>query len=375
MNQQRNQFKFNICRTFSAAKPKWLEFENRAELYVFQSYDWISYNYQKTDSLYLSSPCIVQVQQCDRETVMILPLCIRQTAGVRVLTWLGNELSDYHAPLIHRHFSRLIDKSQFLSLWKQLLKVVPEFDAIDFRKQPQYIGRQQNPLLFIAGVEAHQYNYFCFLPQDWEQFSKRQFTSKFRADCKRRLKRLQEKGRVSFEVFTPGAKADALLRQLIEQKQQRYLETGVYNILQHVEYRDLLLNAYHEKQSLAKMIHLSAILVNDGVIAMHWGVIFRQRFYHLMPSIDREWNQFAPGRLLLEHLYQWCFGQGIAVFDFTIGDEPYKAVWSNQKLPLFRNIRAFTLKGRCYVLLERLKDFVRSRPTLHRLINLLRNRW
>ena len=48
-----------------------------------------------------------------------------------------------------------------------------------------------------------------------------------------------------------------------------------------------------------------------------------------MPSDDAAWGKLSPGRLLLDGLVEWSFLQGLRNFDFTIGDEPYKFVFSN----------------------------------------------
>ena len=48
-----------------------------------------------------------------------------------------------------------------------------------------------------------------------------------------------------------------------------------------------------------------------------------------MPSYDAAWDRLSPGRLLLDHLIEWSFCQGLGEFDFTIGDEPYKATFCN----------------------------------------------
>ena len=59
-----------------------------------------------------------------------------------------------------------------------------------------------------------------------------------------------------------------------------------------------------------------------------------------MPSYDPAWGKASPGRLLLEHLIECSFREGLRAFDFTIGDEPYKASFCNVSDELYRRMTA-----------------------------------
>jgi CelD/BcsL family acetyltransferase involved in cellulose biosynthesis len=68
-----------------------------------------------------------------------------------------------------------------------------------------------------------------------------------------------------------------------------------------------------------------------------------------MPAYEGgTWSRYSPGRLLLEHLFEWCFANEIEVFDFGIGDEPYKLEFYDQILALYQRILPVTLPGYAY---------------------------
>ena len=72
-------------------------------------------------------------------------------------------------------------------------------------------------------------------------------------------------------------------------------------------------------------IHVSSIEINSEPITYHWGVVFKDTFYHLIPTIlDNKYYKFSPGRILLFELIKWSFDNGLKKLDFTIGDESYK---------------------------------------------------
>ena len=73
------------------------------------------------------------------------------------------------------------------------------------------------------------------------------------------------------------------------------------------------------------------IVDDEKILSVHWGVVYKNIFYHLMPSISQnEFMKYAPGRLLLFNLIQWSIDNKIYKFDFTIGDEGYKRDWTKE---------------------------------------------
>jgi CelD/BcsL family acetyltransferase involved in cellulose biosynthesis len=103
-------------------------------------------------------------------------------------------------------------------------------------------------------------------------------------------------------------------------------------------------------------VHLSALLLDDKVLAAHWGYVAADRFYHLMPAHETgEWLAYAPGRLLNEWLLEWSIGRGLKFFDFGIGDEPYKFDYCDVHVPLYDALLPVSAKGRLYAGMQRLK--------------------
>ena len=96
-----------------------------------------------------------------------------------------------------------------------------------------------------------------------------------------------------------------------------------------------------------------------------------------MPSHDGEnFKNFSPGRLLLENLIKWSIEKGIRVFDFTIGDEDYKKVWTNSVITLSVSVNPVTIKGVIYSLFLKLKHKIKKmtlvRNITKKIYNLLR---
>ena len=88
------------------------------------------------------------------------------------------------------------------------------------------------------------------------------------------------------------------------------------------------------------LVHVAALVLDEQALATHWGCVHNGRFVYLMPSYDAAWGKLSPGRLLLDHLVEWSFLQGLREFDFTIGDEPYKFTSATPAMALYRRVAA-----------------------------------
>ena len=110
-------------------------------------------------------------------------------------------------------------------------------------------------------------------------------------------------------------------------------------------------------------LHISSLNLNEKILSVHWGVIYKNIFYHLMPSISQnEFMKHAPGRLLLFNLIEWSIDNKIYKFDFTIGDESYKRDWTKENNFLYDYLESNKLKiYPVYLFLKiRLKNFLKK---------------
>jgi CelD/BcsL family acetyltransferase involved in cellulose biosynthesis len=83
-----------------------------------------------------------------------------------------------------------------------------------------------------------------------------------------------------------------------------------------------------------------------------------------------------PGSLLTRKLLEWACGTELRVFDFGVGDEPYKDRWCDSTLPLWDHLAPVTLSGRAYVAqmsaMRSAKRIVDSSPALSRVVPIIK---
>jgi CelD/BcsL family acetyltransferase involved in cellulose biosynthesis len=301
-------------------------------------------------------PFFVAILDREDHPLALLPLSIETHHEMRFLTFLSGYLSDYNAPILYPAVRNWHNNEASL-VWRSLLAVLPPFDIAIFDKQPDRVGELRNPLVHLGAMPFPSSGHATTLLGTWDDFAATRIPHY--KDSQRQRRRLGELGQIKFEIARTIPQRDTFMAALIRQKTRRLLEMSVSTTkFNDAGNRNFLLEATR-RFFLSGPVHLSALKLDDTIIAAHWGYSTASRFYYLVPSYESgTWRRYSPGRLLLEHLLQWSFSEGIRVFDFGIGDEKYKGYYEDTLMPLHVIMLPVTEKGRFWA-----KSFLGDDPS------------
>ena len=349
----------HIYRTFDTMlEDIWRSLEEDCDHFVFQSYEWLAH-WQRTvgQHSYGIEPTVVVVSDL-RRPLALFPFGIRRMGGVKVLEFLGGEQNDYNIPLILPEVS---EPDQFRVLWNLILDRLPSHDVRYFTRMPQQLSDVQNPILCVVPSFCEGFSYAATLPDSWETF-RQKLPAKFQKDNARMIRRLSEMGRLEFVVANTTSEFSSMVETMLAQKERQYKETGARNIFSDINTRSF----YRELGSaIVKKgdTHMSALILNGDILADHLGMVYRDRFYYLLPSFARgAWEKFSPGRLLLEDLVQWAISNHLRTFDFTCGGESYKKMWCDVETPFYRSVQPLTMRGHIHAQKQGLILWVKTNP-------------
>jgi len=170
--------------------------------------------------------------------------------------------------------------------------------------------------------------------------------TKFRANLRRRRKRLAEVGevtveRLSGEAFQESHLEEALALESRGWKGQQGSAAGL-SAGAHGFHRDLFREPAHHRGLV-----LYRLQVSGKTIAFHYGIDLNRVFSLVMTSYDESFGEFSPGHLLTEEVLKDCAARGIRRFDFLGCDLPWKLEWTSLSRPhhwlfIFRD----SLRGR-----------------------------
>lgn len=361
----------------------WRAAERRLACYAFQSFEWMR-SWQDTCGVAeRMTPAITVISESSGCVVMLLPLGISRTRRMRELSFLGGNVTDYNAPLIDPAFAGRLDSAAVASLWRRITTALPRHDVVRLLRMPATIDGPDgaavpNPFAVLPSAAPAGAARSVRLPSSHEQFRK-SLKPRFVAANKNRLRRLAEIAPVSLQVAQDAAGMQDVLAALIRQKSRRWHETAAKDWFAVAHFHDFY-TAMSARRPADGQLHASMLRVGDTVVAVHWGLVWRRRFYYLMIGWEAgDWRRFSPGRLLTDRLIEVAIADGLATFDFTIGDEPYKQDWTDTILPLFACVRAATLPGHIALAVEATLGFLHTRARrvlwLRQIVVRSRRRW
>jgi CelD/BcsL family acetyltransferase involved in cellulose biosynthesis len=336
----------------ASAEQDWRAFEQVADCTPFQTFTWLSAWDRHVGQPDGIRPAIV-IGRRDGEVAFLLPLAVEPGRFARRLTFLGQELCDYNAPLLAPGFTGALGADEFAALWRQvrdLLQADPRLrhDTVELAKMPDRVGAQANPLVGLDVMLNPSGAYQAGLSTDWETFYSAKRSSATRRRDRTKTKRLSEMGEVRF-VTPEAADTPQTLDTLIHQKSRAFARMGVPDLFArpgHVAF-------FREIAASRDFVHISRLDVGATQAAVNLGLTFRDCYYHILASYDDgEVSRFGPGAAHLRELLHHAIDRGLARFDFTIGDEPYKRDWCDAEQKLYDHVSAATWRGRPSALLS-----------------------
>jgi CelD/BcsL family acetyltransferase involved in cellulose biosynthesis len=319
----------------------WKNFEKNSINYCFQNYYWLKHWYDINLIRNKIKSYIVFVYRGE-ELIMILPLCVRTFFGVKILSWLGGNQADYMCPLVVSGLK--FEKNEFLVLWRDILVSVKYFDFIFFNKQPSFIKDIENPFVHYLSSYKSSSAYSLILNNNFVH--KKEKYSSSNNDINVQIVK-DEKFRIKY------------IKRILEEKIVRLKEKKLRNPFDDNNIKFYL--EFCEKDFTHGKEHISYLFIKNIEASGHWGVVYKNDFYYLLPVIfNTEFLKMSPGKILIKYLINWAAINQIQVFDFSVGNEDYKKNYSNSTLLLYDYCYCKNLKGLFHFVFYLIKKVIKS---------------
>ncbi|HZD92047.1 MAG TPA: GNAT family N-acetyltransferase [Pseudolabrys sp.] len=335
----------DVYDDLGAVEDVWRAFERLADGTAFQTFEWLSTWQQHIGAREGVRPAVVIGRDDDGAVLFLLPLAMTRRRYGRVLSFLGSELCDYNAPLLAPDFARrLADPMPLLQRVLNTLRARCGYDVVFFEKMPETVGAQANPFLKLSVMLHPSGSYQTRLGDDWDAFYREKRSTSTRQRDRGKRKKLGKFGAIG--IVHPDTDADILatLDVLMAQKGKAFERMGVADMFAKPGYRDFY-RAMATGPATRALTHVSRLQVGDEMAAVNLGLTFRDRYYYVLASYgDGEMSRFGPGAAHLRDLMEYAIGRGFGVFDFTVGDEPYKREWCGES-PLYDHIAGANARG------------------------------
>lgn len=264
--------------------------------------------------------CIAELNN----TILFLPLVLWQknwkNCFQKVIIPVGYSDYDYHDPII---IGDLTDQ-QWNLFWEQLpiqLKQKCTYDKIGIngiRLKCNGMKREDDTAPF-SNIGIFENSNILL----------KSLSTSLRGDINRQVRRLEEKGDLSYFKYNSDTLIEALasLPEFLEKHQARWP-----NAYKAPEFHFNLINDGIKSGA----VHFSEFRLNNKPISWHLGFEWNRRFYYYMPAIDPNFANYSPGKLHIFKLIEEAIENKLVVFDYLRGDESYKSGWAKEQSLLYQ---------------------------------------
>lgn len=373
-----DEFELSIVRDLSTVREAWLAFEKTAACTPFQTYQWMHAWQVAVGDRHAVSPLIVIGYHCT-SLAFILPLAIEQRCGARCLVWFGHELADYNGPLIHPDMVNRLPAGFAADILRRVRYLVPGIDYACLAKQPETLCGRPNPFAGFRSVPFTCGAHSSTLTDNWENFSlSHRSVRSLRRLCDKERK-VAKRGDLVYEAVTSPAERRRLMDWLVTWKVAQLTARG-----ERVPFVDAAARRFMRELIRATTddprFRLYAMKVGGHAIALAFCLVAQDRLiYYLCAYEEGEMSRFSPGLLLLTHIFKTAIDEGLEVFDFSNGDEDYKAHWIDRSELIFVSLVPFTLRGRIAAAFDRTEleavRWIKRHPRLRTIARWLVKLW
>lgn len=313
---------------FLELEDEWDGLEQRSGAHIFQNHRFVR-SWVETVGRRANVRLAIVLCRENGTLRAVFPCCIVRRMGIPNLTWLGGFNVDYGDIIFD--FASSLRLADFLDHAFALLKKRTGLHAcfLDSVREDaliyEYLQTRFRP--YRTGVAP-----YIRIDGSFEQYcdSLKVFRKKMKSDTQRQIRRLSALGPLEFCICRHAdGELEKVVRTFIGQKTARLKAQDRTGTIQQPGYFDLLITEANRNPHT----HLSYLSLNGDIIAIHFGYMFKnRRMYYYMPSFADDYGTYSPSRVLVYKLLDHCFQQGIEVFDFTVGDEPYKYDWTRDEV-------------------------------------------
>ncbi|WEJ11136.1 GNAT family N-acetyltransferase [Sinorhizobium prairiense] len=345
---------------------------------LHQSFDWCA-AWTKTHG----SELLIVRGAAGREPLFLLPFEIERGRLFRAARLIGSEHSNLNTGL----FGPGIDNAPAAELTAALTggigRQLRRFaDVIVFDRTPQIWRGAPHPLAALAGIENPNASFQLPLLGTIEHTLAQINAKRRRKKMRISERRLAEIGGYDYVIARETQEAHALLETFFRQKAARFETLGLPDAFRDAETRAFF-HALIDARAPEPLLELNAIRLRGEYAGRILAVAgLSRKGDHVIcqfGSIDEEIAADAsPGELLFYRMIERLCTEGVAVFDFGIGDQPYKRSWCTVETPLRDIVLPLTFRGRLaaggFRAIAGAKRLVKANETLYAFVQRQRQR-
>lgn len=314
---------------FDALESEWNDLFARAgrSAQLFQAFNW---NWHWANHFLGTAGSRVRLAvvtgRRDGRLVMVWPLVQERSAGLRVLAWMGEPVTQYGDVLIE---DGPFQSAILRDAWRYIVKTLkPDLARLNKIRADAAIA----PLIIELGAISTQrleapYLNLASAPT-FAQYAER-YPTKARKNRRRLARRLDEHGATAFRTLLEGPEASLIAAHAIALKRVWLQEKGLVSpALKDPRTLNFFVGAAGDTERPTK-IRVAVLMAGDAIAAVEIGFACGDRMAIHIMAYDLAFDKAAAGILLLEHMIEQSLASGVATYDLMAPGDGYKKEWAD----------------------------------------------
>ena len=366
----------DIFADLDHAEKVWRSLEDQQHLSTpYQRFDFLRPWQQMVGAREGLRPHVVVAFDRDRAPLLLLPLVIRQTWGIRTAHFMGGKHATFNMALWNRDFAAVASRVD-LEVLVAAIRERSGADVVAFQQQPLTWQDLPNPFALLPHqTSTNDCPLVTFAPDA-------PATARVSLSMRRRLKSKESKLKALPGYRYHAASCDADIERLLDAffriKPQRMAEQNLPNVFAEPGVEDFIREAcMTEIAGGGRVIEIHALESDSEVIALFAGVADGYRFSMMFNTYTvSASSRFSPGLILIRHIIDHYAEQGYRSLDLGVGSDSYKKLFCKASEPIFDCFIPLSARGAAAAAAlsaaNRTKRLVKGSPALLRLAQRLR---
>jgi CelD/BcsL family acetyltransferase involved in cellulose biosynthesis len=366
----------DIFDDINQAETVWRSLETQNHLSTpYQRFDFLRPWQQMVGTREGLGPLVVVAYDRDRVPLLLLPLVLRQSWGVRCAHFMGGKHSTFNMAIWNPDFVSVASRAD-LNIVFAAIQEREGVDVLAFDRQPLTWQDLPNPLALLSRqMSANDCPVMTMAPDAPE-------TARISHSLRRRLtakeRKLKELPGYRYQLAACDADVKRLLDAFFRIKPLRMSEQKLPNVFAEPGVEDFIRGVCMAPlENGGRVIEIHALEGDGDVIALFAGVADGYRFSMMFNTYTvSAVSRYSPGLILIRHIIDHYAQRGYRTLDLGIGSDGYKKQFCKANEPIFDSFVALSPRGSAAAtamsVANRAKRLVKRSPALLRLAHNVR---
>lgn len=340
-----------------------------------QSASWISNWARET-----GADMVIATSSIETRPMLSLALEVVRRGPFKVARFAGGRHANGNFAAVDPDLLPKIDTRAIRSLFFAIARARPDIDLISLERLLPDLDSVANPLAALPNYPSPNLALAVDLDGGFDALLSRASGKRKRKKHRSQTRKFEAAGGLRHIEARTRDETDRLLDAFFEMKEARFAKMGIANVFGDHKvrafFRSLFADSLAEK---TPSFVLHGLEVAQKLRAVTGSSRSGQRLICEFGAIAEDDLAFtSPGDFLFFDNIQEACQRGFRVYDFSVGDEPYKRLWCDIEVRHFEVLAPLTLKGRALAIAlkqgARAKAFVKNNPTMWKLAKMLRRK-